>query len=187
MASDQSSLTTDFLNDAAHLLRQSLPETSAHLMSERAQVLAKRGILPSDTERQHVCVACGHIMVPGQHTQLSLEARKMKRKRKNDRKGPEPAPAPATAATGPQMLITCGHCSSDTRVALPAPGQAFRRKSNKKAAAAPKPEIQEKTAPSANASSKKRAKNRKAGLQALLSSQKQPSSSLSLANFMQKG
>lgn len=187
MASDPSLLATDFLNDAAHLLRESLPETSAHLMSERAQVLAKQGILPSDIQRQHVCAACGHIMVPGQRTKLLLETRKMKRKRKNHGKAPAPAPAAATATTGPQMLITCGHCSSDTRVALPAPDQVLRRKSNKKAAAAPKPEFQEKAAPSANASSRKRAKNRKAGLQALLSAQKQPSNSLSLANFMQKG
>jgi hypothetical protein len=38
----------------------------------------------------------------------------------------------------------------------------------------------------ANASSKKRAKNRKAGLQALLSGQQRQSNSLSLADFMMK-
>ncbi len=186
MASDQASLALDFLNDAAHLLRQTLPETSAHLMSERAQIQARQGIAPSDLQRQHVCAACGHIMVPGQRTQLALESRRMTRKRKNSVKAAVAAPSAATS-TGPKMITTCGHCNTNTKIALPAPDQAFRHKSTRKTAA-PKTAAQEKAAiPTANASSKKRAKNRKAGLQALLSAQKQPSSSLSLANFMKKG
>lgn len=186
MASEQASLTIDFLNDAAHLLRETLPETSAHLMSERAQMQAKQGISPPDLQRQHVCAACGHIMVPGEGTKLALESRRKTRKRKNGAKAATVASSTAATA-GPMMVITCGHCHTNTNIRLPAPDQPFRPKSNRKAVV-PKPATQEKSTPTtANASSKKRAKNRKAGLQALLSQQKQPPSSLSLANFMQKG
>lgn len=83
--------------------------------------------------------------------------------------------------------LSCGFCARITRIPLSAPEAVTRRKATKS-------KIQDSTAnteiqkpATANASSKKRAKNRKAGLQALLSGQQQRQSNpLSLASFMKK-
>ncbi|CAK7271052.1 hypothetical protein SEPCBS119000_004402 [Sporothrix epigloea] len=67
-----------FLTDAAHLMRQTAPRTSAYLMSRRldlastsqAAALAS-GTTPAlaspqiDNQRQRVCTSCGLILVPG--------------------------------------------------------------------------------------------------------------------------
>ncbi|KAI8419276.1 hypothetical protein FOFC_01853 [Fusarium oxysporum] len=45
--------TIDFLTDAAHLLRATAPETSAHLMSQRGHLLQQYGVILSDAQRQH--------------------------------------------------------------------------------------------------------------------------------------
>lgn len=66
-----------FLTDAAHLLRQSAPQTSAYLMSRRIDLAASSqsvaapagssiAALPqTDVQRQHVCTCCGLILIPG--------------------------------------------------------------------------------------------------------------------------
>lgn len=173
-------LAANFLADAAHLLRDAVPETSAYLMSECADHLSRQGSSISDIYRQHVCTACGHLMIPGDATKLKLEARRMSRK-----KSPSRIRGAITLPIGPCKTLTCGHCKSITRIHLPAPEKVSRSRTAKKTVD-PDPGTQpDKPKPvTANASSKKRAKNRKAGLQALLSSQQKPSGGLSLASFM---
>ncbi|RDA89046.1 hypothetical protein CP533_2360 [Ophiocordyceps camponoti-saundersi (nom. inval.)] len=127
MNSDQLAAKVDFLTDAAHLLRGSAPETSAHLMRHRSDLMSLAGVPQPQLQRQHVCSACGHIMIPGKGALAQTKAKA---------KTTEPLEAPKK---------------------------------------------------SANASSKQRAKDRKAGLQALLSRQ-QPAarSSLTLNDFMRR-
>lgn len=179
MAATQPLLALNFLADAAHLLREVAPETSAYLMSECSEHLSRQGSSASDIYRQHVCTACGHIMIPGNRTTMKLEIQRVSRKKQKS-----VAKAAANPAAGPCKTLTCGHCNSVTRVLLPAPAKPARSRASKSISSSLSKDTVEKPKPTTNASSKKRAKNRKAGLQALLSSQQKPSSGLSLANFM---
>ncbi|KAK1239516.1 hypothetical protein MKX07_009004 [Trichoderma sp. CBMAI-0711] len=183
-----------FLTDAAHLLRMAAPETSAHLLSQRAALLYSNDLTPSDLERQHVCAACGHIMIPGQGTQLKLETLRTSRKKAARTKASKSQASTRQTqppAKPPQRSkdFICGLCARVTRIPLPAPAPVSRQKAAKAKARMQKA-VESVEAPkpaTANASSKKRAKNRKAGLQALLSGQQQrPSNPLSLADFMMK-
>ncbi|KAJ6439577.1 PAP2 domain-containingprotein [Purpureocillium lavendulum] len=182
----------DYLTDAAHLLREAAPDASAHLMRHRADLMFHNNLAQHELQRQHVCSACGHIMVPGlDETTMALQRVKTswqaKRKRPNGETLPR-AEEPA-APQGPTKELTCGRCHRITRVGMGPPPAAVRGRVAK-ASAAKKTEQPSTAAPavkpSANASSKKRAKNRKAGLQALLSGQQKPALSLSLADFMKK-
>ncbi|KAJ4261512.1 hypothetical protein NW762_006937 [Fusarium torreyae] len=178
--------TIDFLTDAAHLLRTIAPETSSHLMSHRGQLLQQYGIALSDVQRQHTCGACGLIMIPGQEATLKIDARKSIRgKTKAAKSGGSSTPKPPSETQGPCKVFHCNNCQRDTDISLPAPGPAIRRK------AAAQSKVKKASAPieapkqTSNASSKKRARNRKVGLQALLSGQKQQATNpLSLSNFM---
>ncbi|KAH7250500.1 hypothetical protein B0J15DRAFT_43788 [Fusarium solani] len=175
--------TVDFLTDAAHLLRMTAPETSAHLMSVRGQLLFQQGIPPSDVQRQHVCGRCGLIMIPGQGATLKVDARKAIRRKAEGAKSTKSTPE-VPQSSGPCKVFHCDSCQQDTKISLPPPGPATRRKAAIQSKVK-KPVAPEPLKPTANASSKKRAKNRKAGLQALLSGQKQqPANPLSLAHFM---
>ncbi|KAK3397012.1 hypothetical protein B0T20DRAFT_247247 [Sordaria brevicollis] len=119
---------------------------------------------------------------------------------------------------GPIKRITCGHCKKHTEIKFPAPAPISRRslnlvtqpqqqapKTTTTTTTGPKPNTaptlgslgglsaQKPATPSgtASANSKKRAKSRKAGLQALLdqsnaSKSARPGLGLSLADFMQK-
>ncbi|KAF5022381.1 hypothetical protein F66182_5582 [Fusarium sp. NRRL 66182] len=178
--------TIDFLTDAAHLLRTTAPETSAHLMTHRGHLLEQHGVSAPDIEQQHVCGGCGLIMVPGQEATLKFDSRKnIRRKIKDKKSSNSSTPKLASEVGGPCKAFHCNNCHRDTRVSISAPGPAVRPKtaaqSKIKKVAAPL----EASKPTSNASSKKRAKNRKAGLQALLSGQKQQSANpLSLSHFM---
>ncbi|KAJ3493376.1 hypothetical protein NLG97_g4770 [Lecanicillium saksenae] len=181
MATTDPLLGANFLSDAAHLLREAAPETSAYLMNECADHLSRQGASVSDIYRQSICTGCGYIMIPGQATELKLEARRISAK-KNCSLGKQVA---AASPSGPCKTLTCGHCKSITRIRLSAPEKASRSKAPKKATELARGTTSDKAKPTTtNASSKKRAKNRKAGLQALLSSQQKPSGGLSLASFM---
>lgn len=212
MVSSELGPQLQFLTDAAHLLSASSPETSAFLMSRRTALLVDNDVPIPDHQRQHVCSCCGHIMIPGQGTELkvgvdkALKARIMKR--------PKAQGTAATAAAsssqrpGVSKVFTCGKCSRYTKLQLPAPKPSLKARgrnkkvdqvkalpADKRLAATAAPAATAHTEParlSANASSKKRAKNRKAGLQALLdqrSGQTSGASSgfgLSFSDFMKK-
>ncbi|KAL2759630.1 hypothetical protein ACRALDRAFT_206275 [Sodiomyces alcalophilus JCM 7366] len=219
-----------YLSDAAHLLRGSAPETSAYLMSRRNEVMFAHGVERTEYQRLHVCGCCGHIMVPGQGTTLTIEATKAFRKQKK-RHALQAKRRTATATRTSEekrrmrQVIQCGNCHRDTTLFVPKLARGVRhsiraRGQNKSKAAdvveskqtaasqavtgkkpmekftpassvAARAEAGSKystptagataaTATKANASSKKRAKQRKAGLQALLN-QAQSSTSRNLS------
>ncbi|TQN71659.1 Zinc finger protein ZPR1, partial [Colletotrichum shisoi] len=171
-----------YLNDAAHLLRVSAPETSAYLMSRHNELMFLNDAEQNDVRRQHVCGACGHIMIPGQGTTLKLETEKtLKRKRRGNPKTRDPKAAKdeLRQRAGARKLFTCGHCSRTTNIPLPPPPPAVRRRTKSEQLPAAKgqvPTAEPAKPATSNSSSKKRAKNRKAGLQALLSQAKTSSS-----------
>lgn len=202
-----------FLNDAAHLLSHSAPETSAFLMSRRTELLVENDISLSDAQRQHVCSACGHILIPGhQSTNLEIIKTDKSPRSKSKRRTPrtqqqtsssKPAVPPSQTRTMPggiAKVLSCGSCARKTSFKLEGPKRISRgRKTSTQQSKVPdERKLQagaEPAKPSANASSKKRAKNRKAGLQALLDQRQGAASSssssslglgLSLSDFMKK-
>lgn len=194
-----------FLNDAAHLLSHSAPEASAFLISRRNELLVENDVPISDAQRQHACSACGHIMIPGQGDTLTIVTDKapQPKSKKPSRaqqasaaSAPPPLPSLARASPGGiSKVMTCGSCSRKTRLTLEGPRRISRARQTTldgRAAGEKKPwqVTAEPSKSSANANSKKRAKNRKAGLQALLDQKKAsaPSSGfgLSLSDFMKK-
>lgn len=171
-----------YLTDAAHLLRHAAPETSAHLLSQRAGLLYSHDLAPSDLQRQHVCAACGHIMMPGHNTELRLSTLRASRRKTR----PLDKRAKPGSARERFKEFSCGFCARVTRIPLPAPEPVTRRKAAKYKTQKPASNAEMQKPATANASSKKRAKNRKAGLQALLSGQQRQANPLSLADFMMK-
>ncbi|KLU91579.1 hypothetical protein MAPG_10097 [Magnaporthiopsis poae ATCC 64411] len=200
-----------FLTDAAHLLAKSAPETSAYLMSRRNALLLCHDTPLSDVQRQHVCTSCGHIIVPGHEDALKVEAAaavqsKTRPRQRLSPKTPKPPALPTAGSVasskerrGASKTYTCGMCHRYTKITLPpAPAIVRRRPKVAETSAAPSSSASNPTAgnagaekpqPSANSSSKKRAKSRKAGLQALLSQAQKDTArkpGLSLADFMKK-
>ncbi len=204
MASNElTTATLRFLTDAGHLLAAAAPETSAYLMSRRSDLMFEHEVPLSDKQRQSVCSCCGHIMVlgNGSHLQVKPGRRPSKKLRPDQRsKAANTTRRPQSqTACGPTKAITCGRCGGVTEVKLPAPGMILRRKAKpEKGTKSSGPAVssglssaaQEMSSQKAtsNASSKKRAKSRKAGLQALLNqpSTSRPGLGLSLADFMAK-
>ncbi|KAK4115734.1 hypothetical protein N656DRAFT_795439 [Canariomyces notabilis] len=198
MATSDVTAAIRFLNDAGHLLAITAPETSAYLMSHRNGLMFEHEIPLSDKQREHVCTCCGHIMLPGQGSDLQI--RQVKRAYK--KLGQTRHPKKDEARSGPTKVMTCGRCSRLTEVKLPAPAPISRRhlevqkpqKSSEPAVTQSMPTVNSDTVPqksSTNANSKKRAKSRKAGLQALLDQSTaarnmRPGLGLSLADFMEK-
>ncbi|KAI0884931.1 uncharacterized protein GGS22DRAFT_200586 [Annulohypoxylon maeteangense] len=202
MAFDNLPENLSFLTDAAHLLIKTAPETSAYLMAQRDSLMFHSDIERSDMQRQHVCGACGHIMISGQGSELKLEADKaIKRKKRskgiNTPKNLDEKKAPAP---GCRKRFTCGMCGQYTNISIPPAAPISRRRHSKLTKSLPlhashlnKPApVSEPVKASANASSKKRAKSRKQGLQALLqqaqasASKPQNGLGLSLSDFMLK-
>lgn len=190
MASSQLTASLDFLTDAAHLLRGAAPETSAHLMRHRADLVSHANVPQHELRQQHVCSACGHIMMPGQGgTRVKLETCKARQGRAAGTRKKASREAPTRT-----KILTCGRCQRLTKINLAAPEKSVRRRKGTRPAAgqatttAKKTDLSDAPKKTANATSKQRAKNRKAGLQALLSQQKQEASasSLTLADFMRK-
>lgn len=198
MASSDLAATLRFLTDAGHILATAAPETSAYLLSQRNGLMFEHEMPLSDKQREHVCTCCGHIMLPGQGSNL-----RFKQKTRANR---EPCPARRSKLkekppSGPTKTVHCGHCSRTTEIRLPPPDPIPRRSVKAQSVSKPPPlgsgsslpqtpqeALPQKT--SANASSKKRAKTRKAGLQALLdqsnAARNTPGLGLSLADFMEK-
>lgn len=206
----------DFLNDAAYLMRLSAPETSAYLMDHRNGLLSANGVEFTARQQQHVCAACGHIMIPGYQSEIKLMASKRLREKKPQRSGRGKSAGTAPSALnkprdqrrlGSTKKFECGLCHESTMIDLgPAPriSRQRRRTKGSDATTAQVEPVQmpastskqpKATGPSStasapkstsNASSKKRAKNRKAGLQALLSQSSQTTRSLSLADLARK-
>lgn len=221
MASDTLPATLGFLTDAAHLLAKTSPEISGHLMTERNSLMFHHDLQQSDIQRQHVCGCCGHIMIPGQGSKLKLETDKALRRRVARRKRPDQSATSKKAEMNEikpthkmRKRFECGMCGRYTIIAIPpaAPVSRYRPKqpASNPGAHANQSSIPANTSagqvnqtgavrvpsetskpPSANASSKKRAKSRKQGLQALLQQSQSSSPSpgglgLSLSDFLKK-
>lgn len=195
MASSSISPTLEYLTDAAHLMSVTAPETAAHLMSQRNHLMFHHEMTMSDIQRQHVCGACGHIMIPGIESELNLEARRSRHGAKQTQTQRPTKAQPVKAFT---KVIRCSRCDRPTRVSITPSAPASRRKTGatnkgkavgmtRSSSTAKDSEITAGPKASTNANSKKRAKNRKAGLQALLAGQQQQKANpLSLADFMKK-
>lgn len=192
--------TLQFLTDAGHLLAATVPEISAYLLTRRNELMFEHEMPLSDKQREHVCTCCGHIMALGQGSVLQIKA--------ETRAGTKPKSARAAKArqqprsAGPTKVITCAHCCRSIHIKLPPPVPIIRNRAktarvtkslgsgvSSPAPGAPQDAFSQK--PTANASSKKRAKSRKAGLQALLDQSNaarssRPGLGLSLADFMEK-
>ncbi|PSR79765.1 hypothetical protein BD289DRAFT_375090 [Coniella lustricola] len=193
----------NYLNDAAHLLSQASPETSAFLMRRRNELLVENDVPISDAQRQHVCSSCGHILMPGQGDMLTINPNKASRNKsrigkKNQRQRPPATPtlsaqAHARSRLAVSKVISCGQCHRATRLEMEGPKPILRQLNSAAtttAAAAAISTTDEPVKTSANANSKKRAKNRKAGLQALLDQKQTATSSsglgFSLTDFLKK-
>ncbi|OBT65629.1 hypothetical protein VE03_05574 [Pseudogymnoascus sp. 23342-1-I1] len=189
-----------YLTDAAHLMAFTAPGCSSHLMSRGNLLMFSNDIDQSDTHRRHVCGGCGNIMTPGWTGTVKNEVRRQPRSRQaNKRKA-----SAITQAAERSMVYTCDRCKRETRhvittTALPRVNP--QRTAQSRPASGEEPELLSSTpqsqsqatptVPSANASSRKRAKSRKqGGLQALLAKNKEASQSsnggfgLDLLDFM---
>lgn len=180
-----------FLSSAAHLLAHSAPETSAFLTRRRTEVLLENAIPLPAAHRQHACTSCGHLLIPGQRaTTLTLRPAKAAAKPSRAQRRKAPLPTTTPSRGGVAKVLACGRCTRKTVLALDAPGRISRSCKDGGVSKAKAAAVAGEPAKSANASSKKRAKNRKAGLQALLDQKRDSATSagfgLSLADFMKK-
>lgn len=207
MAATDPSPTLKFLTDAGHLLAFTAPETSAYILRQRNDLMFEHEIPLPEVQRQHVCTACGKILAFGEGSDLVFKKNKKAVIKKKQQTPPAPkvekAKKQEPRSSGPTKRIECGHCSSTIEIKLPAPAPIIRRtvkpahKVSKTTAPGAAPSLPKTSGshettssqkPASNANSKKRARSRKAGLQALLEQSKnsRPSPGLSLADFMSK-
>lgn len=180
--------TANYLINAAHLLRITAPDASAHLMSHMNQLLDEHGVYRSEAQLQHACGGCGAISITSWGTMNTDTPKPSRRKAKrlasrSTGAGSSSGSTEASKTTNKYRTMHCVRCQRDTIITLTPPGRASRLKA-KKPTNIKRPAAQDTPKPTVNSSSKKRAKNRKAGLQALLSGQKQAASPLSLSHFM---
>ncbi|KAK0706507.1 hypothetical protein B0T26DRAFT_656040 [Lasiosphaeria miniovina] len=206
MSSDDLSAALKFLSDAGHLLASASPEISASIMSHRNSLMFENELAQPDTERQRVCGCCGYIMILGHGSSLDMRHEKAAKTKLRSLAGGKRKEARVQEPRfGPTKVLTCGHCGRLTEVKLPAPRRIARRTARTPKAGKPGPPLSTSAPPqlqpvqdiapslksNANANSKKRAKTRKAGLQALLDQASSSRNSklglgLSLADFMEK-
>ncbi|KAI4165534.1 MAG: hypothetical protein LQ342_000946 [Letrouitia transgressa] len=170
-----------YLNAAAHLCASSAPETAAHLMQERFSIAQFYDRTSKDLKLPNACQACGTIMIPGRssrHTVSNILTPPNKKSRQAQSTPP---------SDQKQMQIECLTCRRITKTPLQAPKLDPRsRTSSSKLDASTNPkmavsEVSDPSSPkqnlagrppSANLASKKRAKARKLGLQAVLEKSK---------------
>ncbi len=178
MSSPALSARLKYLNDSAHLLATTAPQTSAYLMSRCNNLMFDNDLDQTEGHRRHVCGACGNITVLGWTGTRLVEKLKTRKARrivtsKQDKLGKQRAKA---------IIYKCELCSRDTRQdintiaprSLQAGTKALRVVLDVSTPSSNE-ETPGKTASSAmsNASSRKRAKVRKlGGLQALLAKNK---------------
>lgn len=170
MASPALSARLRYLNDSAHLLVSTAPVTSKYMMSQCNSLMFEHNLEQSESQKRNVCGACGTIMILGWHGTLEVESQRFRRRNKGRL---EQRPRGETTRA---MVYTCGSCGRKTKQRLNIPAPVTRRKSQLPQAgplSSMRHPSTPSTAPSANASSKKRAKTRKqGGLEAILAKYK---------------
>lgn len=209
MALNDVNPTLRYLTDAGNLLANTSPETSAFVMRQRDSLMVENELTQPESQRQNVCTCCGHILVlgcGGSSLIFKSEKRAVTKKARSAGHGGQKETRPRA---GPTKVLTCGHCGRLTETKFPAPAPISRRAmrargvvktpaqsqaqvpapaTNSRSTLEPAREPVQKSTASGN--SKKRAKSRKAGLQALLEQSSASRSGLglglSLSSFMKK-
>ncbi|KAI4172063.1 MAG: hypothetical protein LQ343_003810 [Gyalolechia ehrenbergii] len=185
-----------FLENSAHLLRGTVPETSAHLMQQRNVVAEESDKSLNKAQLKDICRACGVILVSGSISKVSVAEKVGKKKRTF---------VPEPEAFEEQSKIECLSCHRVTVTSMQQLQENMRVVAKPVPLAKPSSIALSETIPSsdsrteemgkpasANASSKKRARARKqGGLQALLEKSKGTDSSsgvlgLDLMDFMKE-
>lgn len=165
-----------YLNESAHFLAKSAPTTSKYLVSQCNSLMFDHEIEQPDLSKRGSCSACGSIMILGSEGKLEVKSQCLRKKLIRKR-------AKGASSVEKAMIYTCGSCNKMTRHRLDPAPVASRSKNGAAQHGAvsktnPLPTQNLTTAntigtSSTNASSKKRAKNRKlGGLGALLAKQK---------------
>ncbi|KAK7536176.1 uncharacterized protein J3D65DRAFT_406832 [Phyllosticta citribraziliensis] len=170
-----------FLDDSARLLSFGAPETSSFLEAQHDRLLVENGMAVPELRRREVCGACGTILIPG-HSCRILQERKQPAAvqdngangRISKQKGTRKA---VKGGDGKEKVYVCSKCHSETRIPLPTPKARMNKmkKGTHDAAAETsesgvEPVAERPVSSVANVGSKKRAKARKGGLQAMLAS-----------------
>ncbi|KAK8251820.1 hypothetical protein IWZ00DRAFT_252335 [Phyllosticta capitalensis] len=190
------SIRLKFLDESAHLLSFGAPETSSFLEAQHDQLLRENGIKVPESRRREVCGACGTILIAGHSCKVLLDRRQppAEQMKGAKRRKPESKVAPSSDFVNrKEKIYVCSNCHSGTRVTLPALKASTFKVKKGVAASAPAPDVRASSTESgnvstpgpsvaeksqsgtANVSSKKRAKARKGGLQAMLANSKKES------------
>jgi ribonuclease MRP protein subunit SNM1 len=192
MAAPELSARLRYLNESAHLLATTAPETSRHLMSKHNSLMFDNNLDPTESQRRKACGACGTIMVSGWQGKVEVDSQGARRGKRRPS---------VQASKKPSVVYTCNSCSRKTRFLLNSSSKPARHKAvpsqlisssiGKVASTAPITDVNPTTS-TANSSSKKRAQSRKkSGLGAILAKQRTSQSAgtgfgLDLMDFMKK-
>lgn len=207
MAFNDVNPTLRYLTDAGNLLANMSPETAAFVMRERDSLMFENELTQPESQRQNVCTCCGHILVMGcggSSLVFKSEKRVVPKKARSTGHGGQKE---SRRQAGPTKVLTCGHCGRLTETKFPAPAPISRRAMRARRVVktpaqsqVPAPATNSRSTlerarepvqkSTASGNSKKRAKSRKAGLQALLEQSSASRSGLglglSLSSFMKK-
>ncbi|OJD37779.1 rnase p rpr2 rpp21 snm1 subunit domain-containing protein [Diplodia corticola] len=181
------------LDGAAHVLALASPETSSFLESQYSHLLAENDLNPPESRTREVCGACGTILIPGILCTVTQEQARPRKPKEKGSKVQKPEPSEAGKCYK-MKTYSCLRCSSKTRLQVPSSKTRMGARKPAKATAVAMPPLTTAActqtqavesgaavpavapaspAPAAaNVSSKKRAKARKGGLQALLANSK---------------
>lgn len=205
-----------YLHKAAHVLAMASPETSSFLESQYSHLLAENELAAPESRRREVCGACGTILIPGLSCSVTQEMGQPGRPRKRSSKVEkrETSNRGKDSSSCRTKIYSCLRCSSKTQLQIPTSKARMNTPKSGKAlvgdtsipvvaasaqTAAAKSSGATSVAPSptpapvvGNANSKKRAKARKGGLQAMLANSKKDTSSskgfgLDLMDLMRSG
>ncbi|KAF8864870.1 hypothetical protein BDZ45DRAFT_581661 [Acephala macrosclerotiorum] len=185
MASPELSARLRYLNDSAHLLATTAPETSRHLMSRHNALIFDSQTDQSEAQKRTACGACGTIMLAG--WEGTLESRSERQRASKTEKSTH---RPVQSRV---IVYECGTCSRKTRERVKS-APPMKRRTVASLLSKPADQMDMSASPSINtpstsSSSKKRAKSRKGGLAAILAQKSTASSSGSgfdLMDFMKK-
>ncbi|KAG9245094.1 hypothetical protein BJ878DRAFT_35383 [Calycina marina] len=181
METEETSTRLRYLNASAYYLASAAPETSRHLMSQCNTLMFDSEIEQTDYRRRQVCGACGTIMTIGWGADVQLTSLRAKQKQKKRKTKPKiEKTLPVWTEDSKEMVYTCGSCTRETRISVNS--VKMPKKSVSRAAFAtiatkhvPSPAQEVATLPGppvASASSRKKAKKKNGGLEALLANKK---------------
>lgn len=190
-----------YLHESARVMALISPETSSFLESQYSHLLAENDLSPPDSRKREVCGACGTIFIPGISCTITQEQTRPIAPKTKGNKVQKPGPS-EPGKCFQVKIYSCLRCSSKTRLQIPSSkARMGTRKPVKnpvveatavtaqlaqtpaaepgaaKSAAAPATTPANPAPAATNASSKKRAKARKGGLQAMLANSKKETKS----------